>query len=58
MDGFLILAGAWFSFGAAGAALAYRGSMRRYGKNIYGRAGLLGTLVLGFSGFVGSVVAW
>lgn len=58
MVGFAILVTVWLTFGATGAWLAYRRSMRAYGKNIYGKPLLAATVLLGFPAFVGSAVAW
>lgn len=54
----LLLALAWFGLGGFGALLAYRGSMRDYGRDIYGPAVYAVTVLSGLSGFVGSMAAW
>lgn len=58
MLGLLIIAVVWFGLGGLGAWLAYRGSVRHYGKNIYGRWIYPVVVLCGFGGFVGSAVAW
>ena len=58
MIGIAIILAAWFALGATGAWLAYRGSKRTYGKDIYGRGQYALTAIFGFPGFVGSMVAW
>jgi hypothetical protein len=58
MLGLAIILTVWFVLGTLGARLAYKGSMRRYGKDIYGPKLYAGVVLGGFSGFVGSSVAW
>lgn len=58
MTGFLIMLALWLGLGELGAVLAYRGSLRDYGKNLYGRGMFFWAPVLGPSAFFGSMVAW
>jgi len=48
----------WFSFGATGAWLAYRGSIARFGRDIYGWKLYTVTVLGGIPAFFGSIVAW
>lgn len=48
----------WFGLGALGGYLAYRGSMRDYGRNIYRPNVWIISALLGYPGFIGSMIAW
>lgn len=58
MEGLLIIAVTWFGSGALGAYLAYRGSVRDYGENIYSRRSLAALPFMGYAGLAGSAIAW
>lgn len=58
MAGFALLLAVWAGFGVLGSCLAYRGSLRRYGKDIYGCPLYVASALFGFAGFLGSMVAW
>jgi hypothetical protein len=58
MLGAAILLISWFGLGWLGAHMAYRGSMRDYGKDIYGKRLFAGSILFGWCGFLGSIIAW
>lgn len=55
---FVIFALCWLGCGVFGARMAYRGSIKRYRRGIYGFWLYAMTIFFGPVGAIGSMVAW